>query len=136
MRRLFLPGLLLLAGCAHPTAPRSTVPAAPTAPNNRVVLYLKGAEVQYETREQRAEIRQALTDLSTLPPDALCRRRYADYGLAPGRWSIGQLLLHYVVPNPPQTIPDEPAFCSDAAAPEARAASREFIRSFDAAPLN
>ena len=110
MRRLFLPGLLLLAGCAHPTAPRSTVPAAPTAPNNRVVLYLKGAEVQYETREQRAEIRQALTDLSTLPPDALCRRRYADYGLARGGGASASSSCTTSFPIHRGPIPDEPAF--------------------------
>ncbi len=101
---------------------------------SRVVLYLEGAEVQYETPGQRVEILRALTDLSTLPPDALCARHYADYGLEPGRWTIGELLLHYVVSNPLQTIPDEPTFCKDADAQEARAAVRQFIRSLDATP--
>jgi hypothetical protein len=122
----------LLVCCQETPARDATATPHEAAETNRVVLYIKGAEAQFETPEQGSELRRALNDLSTLPPLALCARRYADYGLTANQWTLVELLQHYVVPDPLQTIPDAAAFCTDAAKPAARAAVRAFIRSLDA----
>jgi hypothetical protein len=124
------------AAAAQSTAVRATGSGSDATPpavseTNRVVLYIKAAELQFETPEQGAELRRALTDMLTLSPAELCARRYEDYGLTPARWTLGELLRHYVVTQPLQTIPDEPVFCKDATAASARATVSEFIRSLD-----
>jgi hypothetical protein len=89
--------------------------------DNVVVDFLKGAERQVETEEQRREIRRALEDLLTLPAADARARRYADYQGKPGTWSATQLLQRYYVPAKPMAL-DEERFYRDAGTPEARAA--------------
>ena len=66
---------------------------------NTVVVYLQGAERQSEDLDQRREIEKALNDMLTLTPDELRARRYANYQMEPGAWTIIQFLHRYFVPR-------------------------------------
>jgi hypothetical protein len=66
---------------------------------NTVIAYLQGAERQSEDLDQRREIEKALNDMLTLSPDELRKRRYANYQMEPGAWTIIQLLHGYFVPQ-------------------------------------
>ena len=103
--------LVAVAGCA------SSAPA-PLPRANAVVAYLDGAERQAESADQEREIERALQDLKSLPADVLATRRYADYTLAPGRWSLADLIARYFVPRAPQRL-DPVAFYRDARDPRA-----------------
>ncbi len=94
---------------------------------NEVVLYLQGAERQSESAAQEQEILKALEDLRTLPPEKLRERRYADYALTPGQWTLGQLLQKYFVPSMPRVV-DEETLYRDAQDPKARATIEEHIK--------
>ena len=102
----------------------------PATAENEVVRYLKGAERQNETDDQRREIRHALEDLATLPPAELRKKRYADYSMKPGQWSLATLLHKYFVPPEPHTI-DEARLYEDAQRPEARASVKAQIAAID-----
>ena len=114
-------GLVLTAsvvGCNQP--PQSGHSATRDASaENVVVLYLGNAERQAESPEQEGEILKALADLRTLPPEQLRARRYADYGLTPGQWTLPQLLQRYYVPATPMTL-DAEALYRDAQTAPAR----------------
>lgn len=88
---------------------------------NTVAAFLKNAERQAETGEQRGEIRRALRDMLDKSTSELRELRYADYTGKSNEWSIIQLLNHYFVPNPPAAL-DEQHFFQDVRAPAARAA--------------
>jgi hypothetical protein len=88
---------------------------------NSVAAFLKNAERQSETDEQRKEIQQGLRDMLDKPLDELRHTRYSDYEGVPKKWSITQLLSHFFVPNPPAAL-DEERFYQDVRAPAAREA--------------
>lgn len=135
LRRLLLPLLLCLVQCTNvqnhgSTAggtPGKTSDAAQTAASstpaaeNSVVAFLKDADRQSETDDQRKEIRRALRDMLDKSPDELHRTRYSDYQGRPKRWSVVELLNHYFVPNPIVNLDDQ-HFFRDFRAPAARAA--------------
>lgn len=98
------------------TAPASNV-------ENSVAAFLKNAERQTETDDQRREIQRALRDLLDKPASELRQMRYADYGGKPDAWRVTELLTHYFVPNPPVALDDE-RFFQDFRAPEAQTAIR------------
>jgi inorganic pyrophosphatase/exopolyphosphatase len=66
---------------------------------NAVLEYLTGAEIQYETEEQKQNIVQALRDMSELSAEELSRKRYKDYSGKPGGWDLQTLLYRHVVPK-------------------------------------
>jgi hypothetical protein len=105
----------------------ATVPTRTSAQPNEVVLYLGGAERQCETDEQRAEIVSALEDLQHLSASDLARKRYADYTMVPGQWTLATLLEKYFVPSTPYKI-DPVAFYRDAQDPAAHAVIAEQLR--------
>ena len=83
------------------------------------MAFLRNAERQSETDDQRKEIQRALRDMLERSPVELKRLRYADYGGQPNVWSVTQLLQHYFVPSPLATL-DEERFFQDFSSPEAR----------------
>jgi hypothetical protein len=105
-------------------------PLAGVNPPNEVVVYLKGAERQAETNDQRLEIRRALVDLASLPVDQLRGRRYADYEMRTGKWTLATLLARYFVPSEPHVLNEETLY-RDAQLPEARAVINDQIRAID-----
>lgn len=126
-------GCVLHLCCATTQAPTPAQPETATVPAaaiNEVVRYLKGAERQVETDDQELEIRRALEDLATLSPADLRKKRYADYSMQPGRWTLAMLLHKYFVPAELQTI-DEDRLYQDAQQPEARAVVKSHIRAID-----
>lgn len=126
-------GSALVACCATapPATPAKGDPAAvPAAAENEVVRYLKGAERQSETADQEREIRRALEDLASLLPSDLRKKRYADYSMQPGQWTLATLLHKYFVPAEHRTI-DEERLYQDAQRPEARAVVKAHIQAID-----
>ena len=108
-----LVALALAAGCA------AMGPApAPAQARNSVVAYLDGAERQAESADQEREIVRALEDLRSLSPAVLAERRYADYTMAPARWTLAELVTKYFVPRSRMTI-DPARFYADARDPRA-----------------
>jgi len=96
-------------------------PSTAVTGENSVAAFLKNAERQTETDEQRREVQRALHDMLGKPPAELRQIRYADYTGQVNKWSITELLQHYFVPNPPAAL-DETRFYQDVHAPAARAA--------------
>jgi hypothetical protein len=68
---------------------------------NTVVAYLQGAERQSEDMDQRREIEKALNDMLTVSPDELRKRRYANYQMQPGAWTIIDVFHKYFLPSKP-----------------------------------
>ncbi len=66
---------------------------------NPVANYLRGAELQCETDEQRANIATALNDALTLPGDTLAARRYKNYQGQEGQWDLPTLIHRHFVPD-------------------------------------
>ena len=106
----------LHCGCEH----KGISPASPDK-DNSVSAFLKNAERQSETDDQRKEIQSALRDMLDKSPAELRQMHYPDYAGQANAWSITQLLQHYFVPNP-QAALDEQRFFQDVRAPAARAA--------------
>ena len=94
---------------------------------NTVVAYLQGADQQFENASQGREIEKALNDMLSLGPDELRKRRYADYQMEPGTWTITDILRKYFLPQKPTGL-DEDRFYKDVAKPEAKAVIREHLR--------
>jgi len=113
--------LLLSLPCFYCGCEHSGTPAPAPDKNNSVVAFLKSAERQSETDDQRKEIQRALRDMLDKSAAELRRTRYADYAGQADAWSITQLLEHYFVPNPPAVLDDQ-RFFQDVRAPAARAA--------------
>ena len=88
-----------------------------------VVVFLQGADQQWETQEQGREIDKALTDMLTLSPDELRGRRYANYQMQPGAWTVIELLHRYFVSRG-QAYIDEKNFYHDVTDPAAQAVIR------------
>lgn len=114
---------LLLLTCLHAACnhegPSPVSPSSNT--ENSIDTFLKNAERQSETDDQRREIQRALRDMLNKSPEELRQTRYADYTGTANAWSITELLQHYFVPNPPAAL-DEKRFFEDLSAPAARAA--------------
>jgi hypothetical protein len=94
---------------------------------NTVVTFLQGAEQQWETQEQGREIEKALNDMLALKPDELRNRRYANYQMQPGAWSIIELLHRYFVSRGPVYL-DENRFYQDMTDPAAKAVIRQHVQ--------
>jgi hypothetical protein len=119
-------GLLLFTACAQGSVGALGQRPAPSAAN-QVVLYLDGAEAQYETDGQGLEIIRALEDLRSLDAATLQGKRYADYAGNSGKWTLAVLLQKYFVPSQPRGI-DEAALYRDAQSPQARAVIDQHLR--------
>jgi hypothetical protein len=98
-----------------------TAPGCARSQANTVAAFLEQAERQTEAPQQRAEVRQALSDMLQLTPDQLAQRRYRDYADTPGAWTALQLLERYFVPAHPAVL-DSATFYRDVTQPAARQA--------------
>ena len=94
---------------------------------NTVVVYLQGADQQWETQEQGREIERALNDMLTLSPDELRNRRYANYQMQPGAWTTIELLHRYFVSRGLVYV-DETRFYQDVTDPAAQAVIRQHLQ--------
>ncbi len=113
--------LLLACVCCACKRESTPAPSSGQASENTVTAFLKNAERQSETDDQRREIQRALRDMLDKPEPELRQARYADYAGKANAWSITQVLQHYFAPNPPVML-DEHRFFQDVRAPAARAA--------------
>lgn len=93
---------------------------------NPVANYLRGAELQCETDEQRANIVTALNDALTLPGDTLAARRYKNYQGQEGQWDLPTLLYRHFVPDHAGAILGD-HFYSDVKAREAQEVIRQIL---------
>jgi hypothetical protein len=121
VRRLGLAALLLACLLCACTRRNSSPAAAEPTNENSVAAFLKNADRQAETDEQRKEIQRALHDMLDQSPAQLRQMRYADYSGQANAWTVTELLRHYFVPNPPEAL-DDAHFFQDVRAAEARAA--------------
>jgi len=123
MRFLSVATLLLVVSVSTACKQGGSSPgsSSPSNAENSIAAFLKNAERQSETDDQRREIQRALRDMLDKSADELRQVRYADYGGTANAWSITELLRHYFVPNPPAAL-DEKRFYEDLGEPAARAA--------------
>lgn len=125
--KLFLTYLAIsVALCAGPFACRHTAP-------NTVVTYLQGADQQWENMDQQREVEKAINNMLTLTPDELRNRRYANYQMQPGAWTITELLDRYFVSRGLVYI-DENRFYHDVTDRAARAVIRDHLRRMQESP--
>jgi hypothetical protein len=122
LRRVGIFAVLLLVSiscsciCQTPSANSSARKS-----ENSVAAYLKSAERQTETDEQRREVKRALGDMLNKDQAELRQMRYEDYTGKKDQWSIIELLQHYFVPSRPVAL-DEARFFREVHDPAARAA--------------
>ena len=94
---------------------------------NPVANYLRGAELQCETDEQRANIVTALNDALTLPGDTLAVRRYKNYQGQEGQWDLPTLIYRHFVPDHSGAVLGD-HFYRDVKAREAQAVIRQILQ--------
>jgi hypothetical protein len=93
---------------------------------NPVANYLRGAELQCETDEQRANIVTALNDALTLPRESLAARRYKNYQGQEGQWDLPTLISRHFVPDHAGAILGD-HFYRDVKAKEAHEVIRQIL---------
>jgi len=94
---------------------------------NPVANYLRGAELQCETDEQRANIATALNDALTLPGDTLAARRYKNYQGQEGQWDLPTLIYRHFVPDHAGAVLGD-HFYRDVKAKEAQEVIRQILQ--------
>ena len=99
------------------------------AGSNTVVNYLRHADRQFETEQQRLEIVQALRDMIAQPVGLLKRRRYSDYEGRPGMWSPPELVRRYFLPTTSVHHFSDAEFYRDLHRPPAPSVLRSQLRS-------
>ncbi len=97
---MVLPLLFVLLGC------KGESEQEPPSGVNSVVEYLRDAERQSETDDQRAEILRALGDLLSMPPESLRVQRYSNYTGDSTSWNSQQILRAYFLPSHPVDLID------------------------------
>lgn len=96
---------------------------SPGSDTPALARYLAGAEIQAETGDQRAAVRQALNDMTTLSQEQLRKTHYG-----PEKQSLPVFLRAHVVPSAPVPVEDDDFF-TKAADPGARAAVKKLLES-------
>ncbi|MCB2264011.1 MAG: hypothetical protein LGR52_13920 [Candidatus Thiosymbion ectosymbiont of Robbea hypermnestra] len=94
--------------------------------HNNVILFLESAELQVETYDQLRELERALEDIVSLPARELQQRRYADYQMNKGAWTLRKILSAYFLSQYPLPI-DLDRFYGDVAAENVKSLVREKI---------
>jgi hypothetical protein len=118
VRAIVLPLLLTILGSGF---------AEGKARRNPVANYLRGAELQCETDEQRANIVTALNDALTLPGKSLAARRYKNYQGQEGQWDLPTLIYRHFVPDHAGAILGD-HFYRDVKAREAQEVIRQILQ--------
>ena len=70
-----------------------------TATQNSVMDYLQGAEIQYETDQQRETLVSAMGDALSLSAEQLKTKKYRDFLGKENQWDLPTLINKYFVPN-------------------------------------
>lgn len=97
------------------------------ARENRVVTFLTVAELQIETADQRKELKRALEDILKLSPEQLQKRRYANYRMENGVWTLPKILSAYYLPNKPMLI-DSGHFYRDVSTKKSKSVVKEKLK--------
>ncbi len=79
---------------------------SPAYNENVVVAFFDEAEAQMETDDQRQILMRALDDMLRLSPNELRNKRYANYQLEPGKWTLAEVLTHYYYARTPIEFPE------------------------------
>jgi hypothetical protein len=109
-----------------------SMPSACLAKNeNCLAKYLTGAQQQYENGQQRSEIKRALTEMLSMKPSALLKKRYCDYQMHPQQWTAVNILERYFVPDG-RFVVDAKCFRASLNTKEAQEALKAQIKSIDA----
>lgn len=66
---------------------------------NKTAGFFDGIELQYETKEQKAVIIEALEDMLTLDAEDLRKKEYPDYFRKDEKISVEQVIYSYFVPD-------------------------------------
>lgn len=66
---------------------------------NQVLIYLKGAELQYEGKLQKENIITALNDILKLSAEQLKTKKYKDYTGKENKWNLPTLIYRHFVPD-------------------------------------
>lgn len=115
----FLCALLLLTACHN----HSQLP-------NHLYQYLEGAELQYETIENKEEIRHVLNDMLHLSSDELKRKKYKNYrGIT--EWPAHYVIERYFVPNS-QKFLDKDTFYEELAEPKTKKSIHKWLEEVEA----
>lgn len=102
-RRTFL-GALSTAGLLAAVRVRAQDGTKPL-----LIEFFKDAQLQIETKAQRAELARALDDMENAEVEALKDMRYADYRGQPAKWTALRMLKAYF--HSPAPLPaDDAAF--------------------------
>lgn len=118
--------LLAAIGCAITAGAEAAPSVLP------LDIFLRHAQRQAETDDQRREVRKVLADLLLKAPVRLKRERYADYSGRSEAWTAPELLSHYFISDPPGVL-DTHSFFRDVTRPRARQAVRQQLSSVEAA---
>ena len=100
------------------------------AGENRVVNFLNGAELQIETADQRDELKRALKDILSLRPEQLRDKRYANYRMEAGVWTLPKILTAYYFSPKPMMI-DAGQFYTDVTSDEAKSVVRKNLQKLE-----
>ena len=100
---------------------------------NLITAFFGSAELQIETSAQKHELTQALSDTLNLAPEALKRKRYADYQGHKGKWTLPQILSAYFVPSRPIAL-EADRFYRDLGTDAAKAAVKKQLKALKATP--
>jgi hypothetical protein len=93
---------------------------AQESPEQPLYTYLKGAELQVETDDQRQEIKTALQDMLNLPPEELKKKRYKNYRMEENQWTLVELLQAYYFPNKPMALEHTTSLYKEISDPKVR----------------
>jgi hypothetical protein len=66
---------------------------------NNTADFFEGIEIQYETKEQKAVIIEAIEDMLTLDAEDLRKKEYLDYFRKGEKIGIEQVIYSYFVPD-------------------------------------
>lgn len=93
---------------------------AQVSQKNSAIMFLEGAELQIETGDQKKELEIALHDILVLSSAKLKAKRYPDYQLNTGAWTLSQMISAYFVPQTPMAV-DDKTFYAEVVTVQARA---------------
>ena len=91
---------------------------------NVVIEFLGAAELQIETQDQLKELEKALKDILELQASQLQEKRYSDYQMHEGVWTLPEILSAYFVPEQQSSLAIE-HFYSDVISDSARSLIRK-----------
>lgn len=93
--------------------------------------FLADSTPQYEDAEQLATIRQALLDLADEDWKVVATKRYPDYAMNQGKWTVFEVLSGYFSSSHSTSLSKDPEmqkrFLIGASCPEGKSALRSYV---------